>query len=207
VTPSGTLDSRIDAVVIGASAGGVEALSVILPAFAAGSRVSVFVVLHVPRERPSLLEDIFSRKCALSVREAHDKQVVEAGTIYFAPPDYHMLIETGAQIALSADDLVNYSRPSIDVLFESAADVYERRLLGIVLTGSNQDGTAGLRAVHRAGGIAIVQDPAEAQAPFMAKSALVGTPSAASLSLAKIAEAVSTLGGPAPATFPVNHHG
>ena len=103
------------------------------------------------------------QKCALPVCEAADKEPVRPGTVYFAPPDYHLLIDAGPSLALSADELVNYSRPSIDVLFESAADVYGARLLGIILTGANEDGAAGLAAVHAAGGITIVQEPDSAQ--------------------------------------------
>ncbi len=138
-----TLRTRIDGVVIGASAGGVEALEVLLPALPATLRPSVFIVLHLPRERPSLLVEIFARRCARPVREADDKEPVEPGTVYFAPPDYHMLLEKNRQIALSADEPVHFSRPSIDVLFESAAEVYGERLLGVILTGANRDGAAG----------------------------------------------------------------
>lgn len=163
---------RIDAIVIGASAGGVEALSVLLPALPVSLRASVFIVVHLPRERPSLLADIFAPKCALPVREAEDKMPVESGTVYFAPPDYHLLLDKGPQLALSVDDLVHYSRPSIDVLFDSAADVYGARLMGIILTGANEDGSAGLAAVHRLGGMTIVQEPDSAQVPLMVLSAL-----------------------------------
>ena len=114
---------RVDGIVIGTSAGGVEALSILLPALPEGLRAAVFIVLHLPRERPSLLVDIFQPKCAVPVREAQDKEPVDRGTVYFAPPDYHLLVDDGPQLALSADELVHYSRPSIDVLFESAADV------------------------------------------------------------------------------------
>jgi two-component system chemotaxis response regulator CheB len=162
----------VDAVVIGTSAGGVEALSVLLPAIPRRYGGAVFVVLHLPRERPSLLVDIFAPKCALAVREAEDKERVAPGTIYFAPSDYHLLVEPGPALALSMDAPVNFSRPSIDVLFESAAEVYGPRLLGIILTGANEDGTAGLEAVSRAGGTTCVQDPATAYAPLMAESAL-----------------------------------
>jgi two-component system chemotaxis response regulator CheB len=104
VTASQSILDPIDGIVIGASAGGVEALSTILPALPIGLRAAVFVVLHLPRERPSLLVDIFQPKCALHVREARDKEPVEPGTIYFAPPDYHILLDRGPQLALSADD-------------------------------------------------------------------------------------------------------
>lgn len=108
-----SLDGRIDAVVIGTSAGGVEALSALLPSLPGSSRAAVFVVLHLPRERPSLLVDIFAPKCRMKVCEASDKEPVEAGTIYFAPPDYHLLIDAGPQLALSSDEPVNFrGRPS-----------------------------------------------------------------------------------------------
>jgi two-component system chemotaxis response regulator CheB len=187
VTAPESLSGRVDAVVIGASAGGIEALLEILPAFPARIAVSIFVVLHIPRERPSLLVDIFRDKCAVAIREAQDKEMVESATVYFAPPDYHLLIEKSRQLALSADDPVHYSRPSIDVLFESAAEQYGSRLLGIILTGANEDGAAGLGAVHRVGGVTMVQQPESAQAPLMIESALRRTPVDFVLSLAQIA--------------------
>ena len=190
-----TLAGRVEAIVIGTSAGGVEALSVILPALPASAPVAVFVVLHLPRGRPSLLAEIFAPKCALKVQEAQDKEPVAAGTIYFAPPDYHMLVDDGPRLALSADELIHFSRPSIDVLFESAADVYGSRLLGIILTGANQDGAAGLAAVHAARGVTIVQRPDTAQASLMTESALRQSPVDLVLSLEDIAAVLRLLGG------------
>ena len=187
MTNIAALRRRIDAIVIGASAGGVEALSILLPVLPADLRVSLFIVVHLPRERPSLLAEIFTRKCAVRVREAEDKMRVEPGTVYFAPPDYHLLLDKGPQLALSIDELVHFSRPSIDVLFESAADIYAERLMGIILTGANDDGTAGLAAIHRAGGVTIVQEPESAQVPLMALSALKRTPADFVLPLAEIA--------------------
>lgn len=163
---------RIEAVAIGASAGGVEALFVLLPALAADFGAAVFAVLHLPRERPSLLVEIFQPRCVVPLREAEDKDVVEPGTVYFAPPNYHLLVDRGPQLALSDDPAVHFSRPSVDVLFESAADVYGDRLMGIVLTGSSQDGAAGLQAIGRAGGLTVVQRPETAEVPFMAEAAL-----------------------------------
>jgi two-component system chemotaxis response regulator CheB len=163
--------SRIEGVVIGASAGGVEALGVLLPALPAGLRAAVFIVVHLRRERPSLLAELFAPRCRVPVREAEDKEAVEPGTVYFAPPDYHLLVEHGPWLALSADEPVNFSRPSIDVLFASASDVYGERLMGVILTGANSDGAEGLAAVRRAGGLTVVQDPQSAQAPLMPQSA------------------------------------
>ncbi len=167
-----SLAGRIDAIVIGASAGGVEALSWLLPALPRSLKAAVFVVLHLPRERPSLLVEIFQPKCALPVREAEDKEPVEPGTVYLAPPDYHLLLDDGPQLSLSADEPVHFSRPSIDVLFESAADLYRQRLLGILLSGANEDGAEGAAAIQRAGGVTVVQHPDGAHSSQMPASAL-----------------------------------
>jgi two-component system chemotaxis response regulator CheB len=170
------LGEKIDAVVIGASAGGIQALSVLLPSLSPALRAAVFIVLHLPRDKPSVLPMIFQPKCPLPVMEAEDKQPVIVGNVYVAPANYHMLIDQGPQLALSADDPVHHSRPSIDVLFESAADVYRDRLLGIILTGANEDGAVGLARVKDAGGLTIVQEPHTAQAPLMARAALALRP-------------------------------
>jgi two-component system, chemotaxis family, protein-glutamate methylesterase/glutaminase len=187
------LRDRIEGVVVGASAGGVEALSELLPALPRGFRPSLFIVLHLPRERPSLLVEIFEKRCAIPVREAEDKEPAEPGTVYFAPPDYHLLLEKNRQIALSTDEPVHFSRPSVDVLFESAADVYGTRLLGIILTGGNEDGAAGLQAIHAAGGVTVVQKPDSAKVPLMIVSALQRGPADFVLSLPQIAELLSGL--------------
>jgi len=169
------LGRRIEAVVIGGSAGAVEALSVLLPALPDAFPAAVFIVLHVPRNRPSVLVDVFASKCALPVREAEDKSPIEPGTVYFAPPDYHLLLDEGRQLALSADEPVNLSRPSIDVLLESAADLYGPALLGIILSGASADGAAGLAAVKAAGGLTVVQEPRSAALPLMTTAALERT--------------------------------
>jgi two-component system chemotaxis response regulator CheB len=189
-----TLRGRIEAIVIGASAGGVEALGLILPALPATFRPSMLIVLHLPRERPSLLVEIYEKRCALPVREADDKEPIEPGTVYFAPPDYHMLVERNRQIALSTEEPVHYSRPSVDVLFESAAQVYGNKLLGVILTGANEDGAAGLHAIHRAGGVTVVQQPDSAKVPLMVVSALQRTPADFVLPLAGIAQLLTGLG-------------
>jgi two-component system chemotaxis response regulator CheB len=166
-----SLQGSISAVVFGASAGGIEALSMLLAALPAELPAAVMGVLHLPRDRPSLLVEIFAPMCALPVQEAQDKEHIKPGHVYFAPADYHLLVDTGPSLALSIDEPVNFSRPSIDVLFESAADIYRERLLGIVLTGASQDGAAGLAAIHRLGGRTVVQDPASALVPLMPESA------------------------------------
>jgi two-component system chemotaxis response regulator CheB len=162
----------IEAVAIGASAGGIEALGSVLPALPAATRAPVFIVLHLPKDRPSLLPGIFTPRCPLPVREADHDEKVKPGAVYFAPPDYHLLIDSGPRLVLSADDPVCHARPSVDVLFESAADVYGSHLLAIILSGSNQDGARGLAWVRRCGGIAIVQRPETATMPQMPLAAL-----------------------------------
>jgi two-component system chemotaxis response regulator CheB len=187
------IKERIEAIVIGGSAGAVEALGVLLPALPRQLQAAVFIVLHLPRERPSLLVEIFRSKCSLPVKEAEDKEPVQAGTVYFAPPDYHLLLDRGPQLSLSVDEPVHFSRPSVDVLFESAADVYGVRLMGIILSGANADGAAGLAAVHGAGGLTIVQEPGSAQVPVMALSALERSPADFVLSLEQIAALLRAL--------------
>ncbi len=162
----------IDAIVIGASAGGVEPLGVLLEGLPAGFLPSLLVVLHVPADRPSLLAGLFGARCQLPVREAMDKEKVERGTVYFAPPDYHLLVESGRTLALSRDAPVQFSRPSIDVLFESAAQAYGPAVLGLVLSGANNDGAAGLQAIRAAGGRAWVQEPTDAIAGAMPAAAI-----------------------------------
>ena len=193
MTQEPTYTPDIRAVAIGASAGGVQALGELLPALSRESQAAVFVVLHLPRDRPSLLVDVFSQKCALAVREAEDKEPVIPGTVYFAPPNYHLLVDAGPQLALSADDLVNHSRPSIDVLFDSAAQVYREHLLGIILSGANEDGAEGLAAVHEAGGLTVVQEPQTAQSSAMILSALERQPVDLVLDLPDIAKLLQRL--------------
>lgn len=178
-------------VVIGASVGAIEALSVILPALPPGYPLAVLVVVHVPPDRKSLLVDLFSGRCRLAVKEAEDKEPIEAGTIYFAPPDYHLLVEPDFRLSLSSDEPVRYSRPSIDVLFESAADALGDRVIGVILTGANNDGARGLRALCDAGGPALVQKPGTAEGKAMPQSALAACPEARALLLEEIAAALN----------------
>lgn len=171
------------AVVIGASAGGVQALSQILPALPGNFPLPIFVVVHVPPRRDNALVQLLAAKCAVQIKEAEDKEMPMGGTVYFAPADYHLLVEADATLALSSDEPLNHSRPSIDILFESAADAYGPALAGIVLTGANHDGANGLKAVGAAGGLALVEDPATAEVPTMPAGALAACPSARAMSL------------------------
>lgn len=164
--------SEIDAVVIGASAGAIDALSQLLPQLPATLPVPIVIVVHLPPRQNSLLTKIFSDRCALAVREVQDKLPLQRGTVYFAPPDYHVLIESQHTLSLSIEEPVNYSRPSIDVLFEAAAEVYGARLLALLLSGASKDGARGAAEVRRRGGIVAVQDPKTAEASLMPASAI-----------------------------------
>jgi two-component system, chemotaxis family, protein-glutamate methylesterase/glutaminase len=188
-------DRSSGAVIIGASAGALEALSILLPTLPTGYPLPIFVVVHVPPNKPSVLADIFSAKCQLRVIEAEDKEPIEPGVIYFAPPNYHMLFEDRQTIALSNEEEVRFSRPSIDVALESAADVWGDELIGIILTGANQDGARGLKAISDAGGMVIVQDPQDAFADAMPEAAIAACPQAQIMSLAAIQTCLSGIPG------------
>ncbi len=161
-----------DVVVMGASAGAVEAMGAILPRLPRSFPIPIVVVVHLPAERPSGLRALFGPRCNLPVREAEDKIAIRGGSITFAPPDYHVLIERDKTLALSVDEPVNYSRPSIDVLFESAAEAIGAATLGVLLTGASSDGARGLKRITEAGGVAVVQDPARASSPAMPTAAI-----------------------------------
>jgi len=147
-------------IVIGASAGGLQ---VLLP---------LAVVLHLPDDRNSRLAELFQQRLALRVREAEDKDAILPGSLYFAPPGYHLLVEDDFTLSLSRDEPVQFSRPSIDVLFESAADALGEQVCGILLTGANQDGASGLHALAQNRGITVVQSPQSAEVPTMPEAAL-----------------------------------
>ncbi|WP_367874514.1 chemotaxis protein CheB [Luteolibacter sp. Populi] len=181
------------AVVIGASVGAIGALSEILPALPADYALAVLVVVHIPPDRSTGLPHLFAPRCAMAVKEAEDKERIRSGTIYFAPPNYHLLVEPDFTLAFSNDEPVLYSRPAIDVLFESAADAYGTDLTGVVLTGASSDGAHGLHAVVAAGGTALVQDPDTAEGGMMPRSALAACPEALSLTLQAIAAELQKL--------------
>ncbi|AYQ26730.1 MULTISPECIES: chemotaxis protein CheB [unclassified Polaromonas] len=163
---------KVDAVVIGASAGGVDALLQLLTGLPDRYRLPIVAVLHLPDTRDSLLADIFRQRLAMQVHEAADKESVTPGTLYFAGAGYHLSIEKDRSFSLSCEAPVHYSRPSIDLLMESAADAYGARLAGILLTGANFDGAAGLARISERGGLTVVQDPAEAQVATMPEAAI-----------------------------------
>ncbi|WEF32271.1 chemotaxis protein CheB [Pseudoduganella chitinolytica] len=163
---------EIAAIVIGASAGGVNALLEILPGLPRDYPCPVVTVLHVMKGRQNQLAEVFQQRLAMRVLEAGDKDELRAGTLYFAPAGYHLSVEEGGVFSLSQEEPVHFARPAIDLTMQSAADVYGDRLVGILLTGANQDGAAGLAAIGVAGGLTVVQDPAEAQVAVMPNEAI-----------------------------------
>ena len=162
----------IEAVVIGASAGGVDALMTILSGLPPTFGLPIMVVLHLPEGRPSLLAHIFGLRLLIPVREAADKESLAPATVYFAPSGYHLSVEADRSFSLSCEAPVHFSRPSIDLLMESAADAYGLALAGILLTGANFDGAAGLAKIKQRGGFTVVQNPAQAQVATMPQAAL-----------------------------------
>jgi two-component system chemotaxis response regulator CheB len=163
--------TEAEIVVIGASAGAVEALGAILPRLPAGFGLPVVVVVHLSPRRPSLLASLFARRCALPVSEPFDKEPLRPG-IFFAPPDYHLMIERDRSFALTLEPPVNWSRPAIDVLFESVADAYGASAVAVVLTGASSDGAKGARAVRDAGGTVLVQSPESAESSVMPEATI-----------------------------------
>lgn len=172
---------HIEAVVIGTSAGAIASLSHLLPPLAQDFPLAILVAVHVPADQPHSISNLLQAKCRITVKEAEDKEPILPGTVYFAPPDYHVLVEDDRRLSLSNEEAVNFSRPSIDVLFESAADVYRENLLAVILTGANHDGAQGARAVGMAGGTVVVQDPDSATARTMPEAALAACPTAKTL--------------------------
>jgi len=164
---------RYNAIVIGTSAGGLRALATLLEELPENYRMPVIVVQHrLGNDRGKLLEEVLQQKCKIMVRQADEKENIMNACVYVAPPDYHLLVGDDRTFSLSADEKVNYARPSIDVLFETAAEVYRDKLVGIILTGANVDGQYGIEMVKRYRGLTIAHDPEEAEYPEMPKAAI-----------------------------------
>lgn len=163
---------RIEAVVLGASAGGLHALLQVLADLPKSFRLPLIAVLHLPDKRESQLAEIFRQRLSITVGEAVEKETIAPATLYFASPGYHLSIESDRTFSLSCEEPVHYSRPSIDVLMESAADTYGASLAGILLTGANSDGAEGLAKIKNKGGLTIIQDPAEAEAVAMPQAGI-----------------------------------
>lgn len=179
--------SEIGLVVVGASWGGLAALSKLIGMLPPNFGVPMAVVQHRSRHADNLLAALLQDVTALRIVDVEDKEPLEAGSVYIAPANYHMMVDDG-HLTLTTDPMVRFSRPSIDVTFTSAGDAYPRKTLGVVLTGANDDGSRGLRHIVNRGGRAIVQDPDTAESRAMPAAALQAVPEAEVLPLEKIPE-------------------
>ncbi len=157
---------------IGTSAGGLYALLFILEKLPSDYALPIIVVQHRSKDRKELLEEILQSKLSIKIKQADEKENIRGGVVYIAPPDYHLLIEEDQTFSLTTDNPVRFSRPSIDVMFESAAYAYKEHLLGIILTGANSDGAAGIELVSDCGGTTIAQHPLDAQFATMPEAAI-----------------------------------
>jgi two-component system chemotaxis response regulator CheB len=186
-----------DIITIGASAGGVEPLITLVGALPADLPASIFVVLHLAPEEPSVLAELMGRRAALSVETATDRLEFQPGRVYVAPPDRHLMIDR-SYAYLTRGPRENLSRPAVDPLFRSAAVVHGPHVVAVILSGSLDDGTSGLGAVKRCGGVAVVQDPDDAQVPDMPRSAAEHVEVDFCVPLAEMAELLVRLAGDAP---------
>jgi two-component system, chemotaxis family, protein-glutamate methylesterase/glutaminase len=161
------------AVVIGASAGGLNILTSILEGLPVNYPLPVILVQHRANEPTQMLEEVLQHKCKIKIKQADEKEPILGGIVYVAPPGYHLLIEADKTFSLASDMRVKYSMPSIDVTFETAAEVFKDTLVGIIMTGSNSDGSEGIKAIKDFQGLTVAQDPAEADFPDMPKAAIL----------------------------------
>ena len=178
-------------VVVGVSAGGLQALCTLAGGLANGFDMAMIIVQHRSKDSYALC-DVLQDCTSIPIQEIVDKEPIETGRIYLAPPDYHVLIEPG-YFSLNVDEPVRYSRPSIDLMFESAADAYGAGVIGVVLTGANHDGARGLRQIADRGGATIVQDPSTAEVAVMPRAALAAVPDAEVLPVDGIASRILAL--------------
>lgn len=158
-------------IVIGTSLGGLRALEILLAGLPKSFRLPIAIAQHRHKDSDDTLSTFLQTQCILPLKEAEDKEVIIPGRVYLAPADYHLLVEAGC-FALSTEAPVSYARPSIDVLFESAAEAYGNKVIGVILTGSSHDGTQGIFRIKSYGGLAIVQEPSTAESPTMPKAAI-----------------------------------
>ena len=163
------------AIVIGVSSGGMAVLKILLQSLPAFFGLPIVIVQHIGANSGNSWITHMDKLSNLKIKEADEKERIERGTVYFAPPNYHTLIEKDETFSFTIDERVNYARPSIDVLFESAADAYKHELIGIILTGSSSDGAKGLKRIKEKGGLTIVQDPVTAESGYMPAAAIALT--------------------------------
>lgn len=184
---------RYEAVVIGVSSGGMNALKILFSALPADLNLAIIVVQHVSARSDNQWIKLLNNISNLNIKEADEKEKIEPGNVYIAPSNYHLLIEKDKTFSLSIDERVNFARPSIDVMFESAAEAYKNKLIGVILTGSNNDGTNGIKRIKECGGLTVIQDPETAESSYMPASAMAAVQPDYNLSLENITELLMKL--------------
>ncbi|NDP20616.1 MAG: chemotaxis protein CheB [Paludibacter sp.] len=182
-----------EAIVIGVSSGGMNALKFIFAELPGGFNIAIIVVQHVNARSDNQWIELLNDKSNLTIKEADEKEKIEPGNVYIAPANYHLLVEKDKTFSLTIDERVNYARPSIDVLFESAAEAYKDKLIGVILTGSNNDGAKGIKRIKECGGLAIIQDPETAESSYMPASAIAAIEPDYILSLEEIIELIKKI--------------
>lgn len=177
-----------EAIVVGVSSGGMNAMKILFSLLPVEFNIPIVIVQHISPRSDNQWIKLLNDKSNLHIKEADEKEKIEPGNIYISPPNYHLMIERDKTFSLTIDERVNFARPSIDVLFESAAEAYNNKLIGVVLTGSNNDGTKGIKRIKECGGLAIVQNPETAESSYMPASAIAAIKPDYILSLEDITE-------------------
>ena len=184
---------KIEAIVVGTSAGGLTALRTILEKLPKEFPFPILIVQHLHAHSEDFWIQNLNGQCKINVKEAEEKEGIAKGNVYIAPPDYHLLVEFDRTLTITQEEKVNFSRPSIDVLFETASDVYKNKLLGVVLTGASEDGARGLKKIKKNGGITVVENPATAEFSLMPTKAIRASKVDYTLSLQEIADLLTSL--------------
>ncbi len=166
------MNHHYEAIVMGVSSGGLDALKTVLSQLPDNFVIPIMIVQHRDKRDGDFICGYLDKLCSPNVKEAEDKEPIKQGCIYVAPPNYHLLVEMDRSLSLSIDPPVNFSRPSVDVLFETAAEVYKEKLVGVIMTGANNDGSMGFKKIKQSGGLLVVQDPETATAPQMPLAAI-----------------------------------
>jgi two-component system, chemotaxis family, protein-glutamate methylesterase/glutaminase len=177
---------KYEAIVIGVSSGGMNAMKIMFSHLPKNFSTPIIIVQHMGARSDGPLIQLLNDQSNVGIKEADEKEKIENGTVYIAPPNYHLMIESNTTFSLTIDERVNYARPSIDVLFESAAIAYKDKLIGVILTGSSSDGSLGLKKIKEYGGLTIAQDPKTAESGYMPASAIAVVPMDYILSLENI---------------------
>ncbi len=189
---------QYEAIVIGVSSGGMNALKYLFSELPADYLIPIIIVQHVSAHSDNEWIKTLNNTSNLNIKEADEKEKIETGNVYIAPANYHLMLEKDKTFSLTIDERVNFARPSIDVMFESAAEAFQKKLIGIVLTGSNSDGAKGIKRISELGGLAIIQDPETAESPTMPSSAIAAVQPDYILSLEKIVQLLIKITQPNP---------